>query len=76
MKAIQARTQAEFNISSPAGYWPETMTQFGMYNPGDWGCKTKPTGPSSNTYIRFHTEGTLELSLFVLDDYINTLDEK
>ena len=26
------------------GYWPETMTQFGTYNPGDWGCATKPAG--------------------------------
>jgi len=71
--AIKARTKAEFNISG--GYWPETMTQFGMYNPGDWGCGTKPSGPSSNHYIRFHTTGSLEMALFALDDYTMTQDE-
>jgi hypothetical protein len=48
-----------------------------MYNEGDWGCKTPPhgvhgRGESSNTYIRFHYTGSLELALFTLDDFVMT----
>merc|ERR1719506_1440765 len=61
------------------GVWPETMTQFGTYNEGDWGCKTQSSGSSglgdsSNQYIRFHFTGSLELALMTLDDYTMTGD--
>ena len=77
---IEQRVQAQFNFSSKSGgYWPETMHQWGVYNPGDWGCDTKPSGStghgdSSNTYIRFHTTGSLELALFALDHFDYTRD--
>ena len=74
LDAIKARTANEFGANVTGGYWPETMTQFGMYNPGDWGCATKPAGPSQNTFIRFHTTGSLELALFALDDFAYTGD--
>lgn len=52
-----------------------------MYNEGDWGCKTPSAGSSghgdsSNTYIRFHFTGSLELALMTLDDYVMTGDVK
>jgi hypothetical protein len=82
LDAIVARTAAEaFGGASgnatgrvTGGYWPETMTQFGTYNPGDWGCATKPAGPSQNTFIRWHSTGSLELALFALDDFAYTGD--
>jgi hypothetical protein len=55
--------------------YEETCTQFGMYEPNNglgWGCNSpipRPNGASSNTYIRFHFTGSLELSLMVLDHY-------
>ena len=43
-----------------------------QYNEGDWGCGTgapAKNGASSNSYIRFHWTGALELSLMVLDHF-------
>eukprot|EP00937_MAST-01D_sp_MAST-1D-sp2_P000388 g388.t1 len=77
LAAAQARVQAQFGENVSGAYWPETTTQFGTYNPDGgfgWGCGTKPAGPSSNTYIRFHTTGSLELALFALDDFAYTAD--
>ena len=79
IEMIRARVAAQFQGVSPAvtgGVWPETMTQFGTYNEGDWGCSTPapaPNGASSNSYIRFHFTGALELSLMVLDHYDATV---
>jgi len=75
--AIKARVATQFSKISPpvtGGVWPETMTQFGMYNEGDWGCNTPSTGvtghgDSANTFIRFHFTGSLELALMTLDDF-------
>lgn len=80
--AIKARVASQFAMVTPAvtgGVWPETMTSFGMYNEGDWGCSTSPhgvtaRGDSSNTYIRFHFTGSLELALMTLDDFTMTGD--
>jgi hypothetical protein len=49
-----------------------------MYGQGDWGCgsPTRKYGASSNTYIRFHFTGSLELSLMLLDDWVWNGDEE
>jgi hypothetical protein len=71
---VQARTKAQFkNTATPitaGALYEETCTQFGVYNEGDWGCKSpvpRPNGASVNSYIRFHWTGALELSLMILD---------
>lgn len=82
IEMIRARVAAQFQGVSPAvtgGVWPETMTQFGTYNEGDWGCSTPAhgktgVGDSSNTFIRFHFTGSLELAMFTLDDFTMTGD--
>ena len=73
---VKARTKAQFkgtqNPLTAGALYEETCTQFGMYNEGDWGCHhpvPAPNGASSNTYIRFHWTGALELSLMVLDHF-------
>ena len=82
---VQARTAAQFKgtahpLSSPAAFYEETCTQFGMYNPNGglgWGCGSpipRANGASANSYIRFHFTGALELSLMVLDYYDATGD--
>ena len=78
---IQARVQAQFNGTVSGAIWPETMTAGRMYNPGDWGCSTPPFGvtgggDSTNTYIRYHFTGSLELLMFALDDWAMTQDER
>ncbi len=80
---VRARVAEQYARVSPpvsGGYWPETMTAFGTYNEGDWGCSTPPSGAtdagdSTNTFIRYHFTGTLELALFAIDGYTATLDE-
>lgn len=65
------------NPLTAGALYEETCTQFGMYNEGDWGCKhpvPAPNGASSNTYIRFHWTGALELSLMILDHFDATGD--
>ena len=56
--------------------WPETVTQFGTMRPVDWGCGNTVQGPSTNCYMRYHTTGSLELGMLVLDDYIMTGDSE
>ena len=77
----EARTKVQFlgteNAITAGAFYEETCTQFGMYNEGDWGCghpAPAPDGASSNTYIRFHWTGGLELALLVLDYYDATSD--
>ena len=71
---VEARTKVQFkatkNPLTAGALYEETCTQFGLYNEGDWGCNTgapAKNGASSNSYIRFHWTGALELSLMVLD---------
>eukprot|EP00049_Salpingoeca_infusionum_P012044 m.213642 g.213642 ORF g.213642 m.213642 type:complete len:193 (-) comp15090_c0_seq1:3341-3919(-) len=71
LDVMLARGKIEFNVTN-GGYLPETTTRFGTYNPQNWGCTTPPQGPSTNTYIRYHDEGNLELLLFLLDTYSHT----
>jgi len=79
---VQARTAAQFNqtstpISPGGALYPETVTQFGAYNPGDWGCNSsvpRAMGASLNQYIRFHFTGNLELCLLMLDDFLYSGD--
>lgn len=78
---VEARTKVQFSKTSTpltaGAFYEETCTQFGLYNEGDWGCTTKapaPNGASSNSYIRFHYTGALELSLMVLDHFDATGD--
>merc|ERR1719469_1256034 len=80
---VQARTAAQFNntetpiIGGVAALYPETTTQFGCYEPGDWGCNSgghRDHGASGNAYIRFHYTSSLELCMLFLDDYKVTLD--
>jgi alpha-L-fucosidase 2 len=66
----KARTKAWFNITGT--FFPETKQQSGLYDSGGmgWDCKSAggPTDPiPGNTYIRYHREGGLELSLMALD---------
>eukprot|EP00040_Diaphanoeca_grandis_P036043 m.228213 g.228213 ORF g.228213 m.228213 type:complete len:1005 (+) comp33539_c0_seq1:52-3066(+) len=69
LEVSKARTQAWFNISGT--YFPETVQQNGLYadNSMGWGCKSAdPKRPlPSNTYIRYHREGGLELALLAID---------
>jgi alpha-L-fucosidase 2 len=79
---VNARTKAQFKgvadaptLTGIAALYEETCTQFGTYMPSNglgWGCKSSiphPHGASSNSYIRFHFTGSLELSLMILDLY-------
>ena len=73
---VEARTKVQFkatkNPLTAGALYEETCTQFGLYNEGDWGCGTgapAKNGASSNSYIRFHWTGALELSLMVLDHF-------
>ena len=78
---VEARTKAQFSKTSnpltAGAFYPETSTQFGTYNEGDWGCPGgfRKDGASANTYIRFHWTGSLELALMVLDLYDATGDQ-
>jgi len=78
---VEARTKVQFkatkNPLTAGALYEETCTQFGLYNEGDWGCGTgapAKNGASSNSYIRFHWTGALELSLMVLDHFDATGD--
>ena len=78
----EERTKVQFlgtdTVITAGAFYEETCTQFGMYNEGDWGCNhpiPAPNGASSNTFIRFHWTGGLELSLMLLDYYDATGDE-
>ncbi len=64
---LECRVRAEFGHGG--AIWPETAEAWGCYRPGDWGCDTPPAGPSTNTFIRFHYTGSLELCLMLLDDF-------
>eukprot|EP00035_Acanthoeca_spectabilis_P030105 m.476095 g.476095 ORF g.476095 m.476095 type:complete len:679 (+) comp40063_c0_seq1:968-3004(+) len=75
----EARTRAWFNLSS-GSYFPETLQQNGLYASGGlgWNCRSasmKEPLPG-NTYIRYHREGGLELSLLALDWFAHTDDVK
>ena len=74
----QARTQAWYNHSGL--FFPETMTVFGGYTEGwfGFGCDDHSAHPNrvSNTYMRYHREGGLELAAFVLDHFAMTGDGK
>ena len=77
--SLTASILMTLSLSAPkaGALYEETCTQFGMYNEGDWGCSSpvpRAHGASSNTYIRFHWTGALELSLMVLDLYDATGD--
>eukprot|EP01043_Picozoa_sp_COSAG02_P030750 COSAG02_NODE_1978_length_10204_cov_8.298268_10_plen_142_part_00 len=65
----KARTQKWFNITGT--FFPETKQQTGLYDSGGlgWGCKSaSPTVPTpSNSYIRYHREGGLEIGLMMVD---------
>lgn len=69
LNVSKARTKAWFGINGT--FFPETMQQSGIYDSGGmgWNCKSaSPTEPiPGNTYIRYHREGGLELSLLALD---------
>jgi hypothetical protein len=63
---VEARVKAQMGANMSGGYWPETTTIFGLYDPTDWGCdtfndhcpnKAKPElagqcGPPKNGYTR------------------------
>eukprot|EP01065_Artemidia_motanka_P037917 TRINITY_DN46809_c0_g1_i1.p1 TRINITY_DN46809_c0_g1~~TRINITY_DN46809_c0_g1_i1.p1 ORF type:complete len:868 (+),score=251.77 TRINITY_DN46809_c0_g1_i1:55-2658(+) len=80
---VKARTHAQFAgsespITGDAAFFPETTTQFGTYNQGDWGCNSpvpRPHGASDDAYIRFHWTGNLELCLLFLDDMAASLED-
>ena len=66
---VQGRTKIYFNHSG--GFFPETMTAFGTYdnNGFGYGCSEKANHIASNTYIRYHIVGSLELVFLLLDDF-------
>lgn len=72
----KARSSRWFGING--SFFPETMQQNGLYASGGlgWACKSAdPKGPlPGNTYIRYHREGGLELSLFAVDWFAHTND--
>jgi hypothetical protein len=72
----KARTNSWFNISGT--FFPETMGQNGLYASSGmgWGCSSADkNGPvPRNTYIRYHREGGLELSLMAVDWFAHTND--
>jgi hypothetical protein len=76
LPVAKARTQAWYNITGT--FFPETMQQTGLYAKAGlgWGCKSAdPVYPlPSNTYIRYHREGGLELSLLAIDWLAHTGD--
>ena len=76
LPVAQARTSSWWNITGT--FFPETMQQNGLYASAGmgWGCKSAdPKHPlPSNTYIRYHREGGLELSLMALDWFAHTGD--
>ena len=76
----KARTKAWFGINGT--FFPETKQQTGLYASGSlgWGC-TGAGSPGAaptpgNTYIRYHREGGLELSLLALDWLAHTGDTR
>jgi hypothetical protein len=73
----KARARKWFGLPSGA-FFPETKQQNGLYASGGlgWGCHSaSPTVPiPENTYIRYHREGGLELSLLALDWFAHTGD--
>ena len=72
----QARTRAWFNETGT--FFPETKQQNGLYASGSlgWSCHSAdPRAPlPGNTYIRYHREGGLELSLMAVDWLAHTGD--
>lgn len=73
----EARTREWYNMTA-GSFFPETLQQNGLYASGEmgWGCHSAdPKGPlPSNTYIRYHREGGLELSLLAVDWLAHTGD--
>lgn len=57
-------------------FFPETMTFWGTYANGDYGCNRTdiPDGYTRNPYIRYYWQGGLEMSLMMLDYYSFTKD--
>eukprot|EP01052_Picozoa_sp_SAG31_P028597 SAG31_NODE_2774_length_5106_cov_5.381748_7_plen_635_part_00 len=72
----KARTKAWYGITGT--FFPETKQQTGIYDSGGmgWSCRSaSPTVPiPGNTYIRYHREGGLELSLLAVDWFEHTGD--
>ena len=66
----KARTQAWYNMSG-GSFFPETLQQNGLYAGAGlgWGCQSADHSQPlpTNTYIRYHREGGLELGLMMVD---------
>jgi alpha-L-fucosidase 2 len=56
--------------------WPETIFFWGLPNNNDF-CAGKPANPDNiikNTWIRYHVNGSIELTLMMLDQYAYSQD--
>ena len=74
-----ARLRTRVYFHHEGCFFPETMSFWGTYENGDlgWGWRKggKPGDRLSNSYIRFHYNGSLELLAMMLDYYDYTEDK-
>jgi alpha-L-fucosidase 2 len=69
----KARTKVYYHHEG--AYYPETMYFWGLSNLHDFGFNN-PTNELQTPWIRYHIQGTLEITSQILDVYDNTQDSR
>jgi alpha-L-fucosidase 2 len=66
-----AKDRTKLYWNHDGAVWPETYNFWGLPNNNDF-CRGNPSNPSNiilNTWVRYHVNGSIELTLMLLDQY-------